>query len=116
MLTPTIRSGLVNPSVAIGINWWNQFEDQHSTTSSFVCWREYELETISGNFLAASLGTPYGSLQVKTVTVGTYNPALLGVIRETGVGTPGTTYRKMYHTGLKSSTYFPDPNVAPPGP
>src|SRR6185503_6760599 len=34
LLTPTIRSGLVNPSVAIGINCWNQFEDQPSTTSS----------------------------------------------------------------------------------
>jgi len=127
VLTPTIKSGLFNPAVQLGINWWNKFEDAHSTTRSFTCWAEWELESISGLFTAAGLtaitgglegagpfaGYAYGSMRLRAVTAGTYSPAILGVIRETG---PGPTLRKMYHLGLRSSTYNPDPSTAPPGP
>src|SRR2546426_65297 len=50
VLTPSIKAGLINPIANIGINWWNQFEDQFSTTAQFSCWAEVELESISPGF------------------------------------------------------------------
>jgi len=113
LLTVDIKSGLANPQAAVGIHWWNQFEDEFSSTIRFTCWAEWELEAISGLFTAANLGTPYGSLQAKAVTASNYSPTLLGVIRETG---PGPTLRRLYHVGLRGTTYGPDPDTAPPGP
>jgi hypothetical protein len=114
VLTPSIKSGLSNQVTQLAIHWWNQFEDEHSTTKSFTCWTEFELESLPGGglFTAAGLGTPYGSLQAR-VTGGAPPQAILGVIRETG---PGPTLRRLYHVGLRSSTYGPDPDTAPPGP
>ena len=111
VLTPTIRSGLPNPTAHLAIRWWNQFEDEFSTTARFTCWAKVDLDDIAGLFTAATLGTPYGSLRVGVVTVGGYSPAILGVIRETG---PGPTLRRMYHTGLQSSIYGPDPTTTTP--
>ena len=106
LLTVDIKSGLANPQAAVGLHWWNQFEDEFSSTIRFTCWGEWELEAISGLFTAANLGTPYGSLQAKAVTASGYSPTLLGVIRETG---PGPTLRRMYHTGNDPSTFRTDP-------
>ena len=113
VLTMDVKSGLANPQAQVGVHAWNQFEDEFSTTLRFTCWAEYELEGISGFFNAAVLGTPYGSFQLKAVTAGGYSPTLLGVIRETG---PGPTLRRLYHVGLRSTSYGPDPNTQPPGP
>jgi hypothetical protein len=114
VLTPSIKSGLSNQVTQLALHWWNQFEDEHSTTKTFTCWTEFELESLPGGglFTAAGLGTPYGSLQAR-VTGGAPPQAILGVIRETG---PGPTLRRLYHVGLRSSTYGPDPDTAPPGP
>jgi len=113
LLTMDVKSGLANPQAVVGLHWWNAFEDEFSSTLRFTCWAEWELESVSGSLLAANLGTPYGSLQAKAVTAGSYSPTLLGVIRETG---PGPTLRRLYHVGLRSTTYGPDPDTAPPGP
>lgn len=113
LLTVDIKSGLANPLAVVGLNWWNQFEDHFSSTIRFTCWGEWELEAISGLFTAANLGSPIGSLQARAVTASGYAPTLLGVIRETG---PGPTLRRLYHVGLRGTTYGPDPNTAPPGP
>jgi hypothetical protein len=106
VLTPTIKAGLANPTANLAVHWWNQFEDEFSTTEQFTCWEKVALEDISGNFAATSLGTAYGSVRVESVTSGNYSPAILGVIRETG---PGPTLRRMYHSGSISSIYGPGP-------
>ena len=114
VLTPTIKAGLANPTANIGHRWWNQSEDPFSSTGQFTCWAEFELEAISGGFNAATLGTPFGSMRVKSVTSsGGYSPAILGVIREVG---PGPTVRRMYHTDtvVPSSTYGPAPGSTTP--
>jgi hypothetical protein len=113
LLTMDVKSGLANPQAQVGLNWWNQFEDEFSSTLRFTCWAEWGLETISGSFLAANLGSPIGSLELRAVTAGGYRPTLLGVIRETG---PGPTLRRLYHVGLRGTNYGPDPDTAPPGP
>ena len=113
LLTMDVKSGLANPQAQVGLNWWNQFEDEFSSTLRFTCWAEWGLETISGSFLAANLGSPIGSLELRAVTAGGYRPTLLGVIRETG---PGPTLRRLYHLGIRSTNYGPDPDTAPPGP
>lgn len=108
IFTPTISAGRANPAVTVNINWWNQFLDEYSTTTSFVCWREYELENLSSLFTTGELGTIYGSMQVRALTSGGYSPSILGAIKTTIPaigGIPATTYRKMYHIGLKSSFY-----------
>jgi len=114
VLTPSIKSGLSNQATQLALHWWNQFEDEHSATKSFTCWAEFELESLPGGglFTAAGLGTPYGSLQIR-VTGGAPPQAILGFIRETG---PGPSVRGMYHLGIRSSIYGPDPDTAPPGP
>ena len=113
VLTVDVKSGLANPQAQVGVHAWNQFEDEFSSTLRFTCWAEYKLEEIAGFFNATVLGTPYGSLRLRAVTAGGYSPTLLGVIRETG---PGPTLRRLYHIGLRSTSYFPDPSTAPPGP
>ena len=119
LLTMDVKSGLANPEAQVGVHAWSQSEDEFSTTLRFTCWAEYELEGINGFFNAAVLGSQYGSLQVKAVTSFSaefginYSPTLLGVIRETG---PGPTLRRLYHVGLRSTSYGPDPDTAPPGP
>ena len=113
VLTMDIKSGLANPQAVVGVHAWNQFEDEFSSTLRFTCWAEYELEAISGLLTAANLGSPIGSLQAKAVTASGYSPTLLGLIRETG---PGPTLRRLYHVGLRGTTYGPDPDTAPPGP
>jgi hypothetical protein len=115
VLTPTIKAGLANPQASVGIRAWNQFADESSSTRQFTCWAEFELETVAGFFNAATLGTPFGSTRFEPVATATYDPAILGVIRETG---PGPTVRRMYHTDtvVPSSTFGPAPmsTTAPP--
>ena len=116
VLTPTIKAGLANSQANVGYRWWNQFEDEFSSTDQFSCWAEFELEAISGLLTAANLGSPFGSLQVESVTSsGGYSPAILGVIRETG---PGPTLRRMYHTDtvVPSSAFGPSPGSTTPPP
>jgi hypothetical protein len=106
VLTPTIQAGLPNPTANLAVHAWNQFEDEFSTTEQFTCWAKLELDSIAGFFNAAALGTPIGSVRVESLPSGTYFPALLGVIRETG---PGPTVRRMYHLGAIESSFSPAP-------
>jgi hypothetical protein len=106
VLTPTVKAGLANPEASLAVHWWNQFEDEFSSTRQFTCWAKVPLQTISASFLALNLGSPIGSVRVESVTTGDYSPAILGVIRETG---PGVTLRRMYHTGAIATTFGPGP-------